>query len=95
VFTKDGVEYTLETSDEDDNLFIVFGDTTNGTETYGGGRFMDVAKPTEGTKVIVDFNKVRNPWCMYSKFTTCALPTETNTLPIAIRAGMRGTTVAE
>lgn len=87
VFQKDGVEYALDATDEGDNLFIVFGDETNGKETYGAGRFLDVAKPTEGTAVVVDFNKTRNPWCAYSAFTTCAFPTKNNILPFAIRAG--------
>ncbi|HIA47272.1 MAG TPA: DUF1684 domain-containing protein, partial [Candidatus Hydrogenedentes bacterium] len=28
-----------------------------------------------------------NPWCLYSKFTTCALPTPKNRLPFRIPAG--------
>lgn len=86
-FTKDGVEYELETADEGDNLFIVFGDATNGEETWSGGRFMDIPKPVNGTRVIVDFNQTRNPWCAYSPYTTCAYPTQQNTLPFAVRAG--------
>ncbi|MFP6617586.1 MAG: DUF1684 domain-containing protein [Candidatus Hydrogenedentota bacterium] len=27
-----------------------------------------------------------NPWCLYSKFTTCALPTPKNRLPFRIPA---------
>lgn len=87
VFTKDGVEYSLDAADEGDNLFIVFGDETTGSETYSGGRFMDVAKPTEGRAVVVDFNKTRNPWCAYSEYTTCALPTQNNILPFPVRVG--------
>lgn len=87
VFTKDGVEYELETADEGDNLFIVFADETNGDETWGGGRFMDIPKPENGAGVIVDFNQTRNPWCAYSAFSTCPLPTKQNTFPFAVRAG--------
>ncbi|MFP6582639.1 MAG: DUF1684 domain-containing protein [Candidatus Hydrogenedentota bacterium] len=89
VFTKDGVEYSLDTADEGNNLFIVFGDETTGAGTYGGGRFLDVAKPMEGNAIIVDFNKTRNPWCAYSEYTTCALPTENNMLPFPVRVGAR------
>jgi len=67
-------------------LFLVFGDETNGSETYGGGRFLEMPPPTAGP-VIVDFNRAYNPPCVFSPYATCPLPPAQNKLPFAIRAG--------
>jgi uncharacterized protein len=41
VFSYGGQSYRLKSFIDDDNLFIMFSDLTNGRETYGGGRFID------------------------------------------------------
>jgi hypothetical protein len=89
VFTVDGREYrldpVLETGETD--LFIIFGDQTNGRETYGAGRFL-YAKPAgpDGTTVL-DFNKSYNPPCVFTPYATCPLPPPQNKLPFRIPAG--------
>ena len=40
VFEADGAVHRLDAVAGDDSLFLVFGDETNGAETYGGGRFL-------------------------------------------------------
>ena len=67
VFTVDGVTYRLDPIVEEgsDELFIIFGDKTNGAETYGGGRYVYAAMPS-GDMVTVDFNKSYNPPCVFS-----------------------------
>lgn len=81
------VFYELETSQEGNNLFIVFGDLTNKKQTYGAGRFIETALPDAQGKVLIDFNKAYNPPCAFTPFATCPLPTPTNKLAVEIRAG--------
>jgi uncharacterized protein (DUF1684 family) len=70
-------------------LWIVFGDATNGHETYGGGRFLYAGPPSPDGHVIVDFNRAYNPPCVFSPYATCPLPWPANVLPIRIDAGER------
>lgn len=70
-------------------LWLVFGDATNGTETYGGGRFLYTDAPDAAGGVIVDFNRAYNPPCVFTPFATCPLPWPANRLPIRIEAGER------
>jgi len=67
-------------------LFVVFGDATNGRESYGGGRFLDLPAP-EGGRVTIDFNRAFNPPCAFTPFATCPMPPAQNRLPIAVKAG--------
>ncbi|MBI2212977.1 MAG: DUF1684 domain-containing protein [Acidobacteria bacterium] len=89
VFEVDGTSYRLEPilEGDDPDLFIIFGDSTNRTTTYGAGRFLYATPPGPDGKVIVDFNKAYNPPCVFSPFATCPLPPKQNKLPIAIEAG--------
>ena len=38
-------------------------------------------------KTVIDFNKLYNPPCAFSEFTTCLYPPRQNHLPFAILAG--------
>jgi hypothetical protein len=89
VFEIEGRTYRLDPIAEPgaEELFVVFGDATNGKETYGGGRFLDVVRPGEDGKVVVDFNKAYSPPCAFTEFATCPLPPPQNRLPVAVRAG--------
>ena len=71
----------------DEELFIVFGDATNRHGTYGGGRFLDVPRPSGGAPVTLDFNKAYNPPCAFTPYATCPLPPRDNRLPFAVTAG--------
>ena len=88
VFTLDGVEHRLLALDDtgDGRLFLVFGDKTNGRDTYGGGRFL-YTDPPAGGRVTVDFNRAYNPPCVFSPYATCPLPPAGNRLPLAVEAG--------
>ena len=69
-------------------LFLPFKDLTNGDETYGGGRYIDVLiSDIVENRVQIDFNKCYNPWCAYSDGYNCPVPPLENHLPIPIRAG--------
>ena len=68
------------------NLFIPFYDLTNGEDTYGGGRFLNV-KLTETDSVFLDFNLAYNPYCHYNHEYTCPIPPVENFLDTRIEAG--------
>jgi uncharacterized protein (DUF1684 family) len=88
-FRVDGRRYRLAvTGDpEGEEFFIVFGDQTNGEETYGGGRFLEVRAPDREGRTFIDFNRAYNPPCVFTIFATCPLPTPENRLPVRIEAG--------
>lgn len=71
------------------DLFVVFGDQTNGTETYGAGRFLYAPQPDERGIVALDFNKAYNPPCVFTPHATCPIPLPQNRLPIRVEAGER------
>jgi uncharacterized protein (DUF1684 family) len=72
---------------EKEDLFVPFTDKTNGFETYGGGRFLDVPF-TDGAKtVVLDFNRTYNPFCAYNPDYVCPIPPKDNRLSVAVKAG--------
>jgi uncharacterized protein (DUF1684 family) len=71
-----------------DYLFIPFKDLTNGKESYGGGRYLDLRmKEIKGDKIYLDFNKAYNPYCAFSAGYSCPIPPKENHLKVAIEAG--------
>ena len=72
----------------DSSLFVPFTDHTNGGETYGGGRYMDIKIP-KGKKMLLDFNRAYNPYCSYNPRYSCPVPPEENRLPFRIEAGVK------
>lgn len=70
-------------------LFIPFTDATSGKESYAVGRYYDfTADQINGNKVVIDFNKVYNPYCAYvSGVYNCPIPPKENQLTVAILAG--------
>ncbi len=72
----------------DQHLFLPFTDLTNGDQTYGGGRYIDLSRAdVEKKEVWIDFNHAYNPWCAYSDGYNCPVPPRENALPVAILAG--------
>ena len=71
-----------------DYLFLPFLDATNGIDTYGGGRFLDMKVP-KSNEVIIDFNKAYNPYCAYNPVYSCPIVPLENELPIEIKAGVK------
>jgi uncharacterized protein (DUF1684 family) len=77
-------------------LFIPFRDATNGSETYGAGRYLfDTAKsadlggdPARGS-LILDFNFAFHPSCAFDPKWACPLAPPENRLDLPIRAGER------
>ena len=73
-----------------DYLFLPFKDNTNGSESYGGGRYMDVRiSNVKDGKIILNFNKAYNPYCAYNEGFNCPIPPQENHLNLSIRAGER------
>jgi uncharacterized protein (DUF1684 family) len=89
-FELGGVAHRLHALEaQPGHLWLVFGDATNGAETYGGGRFLVTGPVQPDNSVEVDFNLAYNPPCVFSPYATCPLPPEGNRLPARIEAGER------
>jgi uncharacterized protein (DUF1684 family) len=88
-FQRDGKTWKLTPVVGDPSqtsLFFIFGDLTNGAETYGAGRFLYGDLGEDGV-VDLDFNKAYNPPCVFTPFATCPLPPKDNRLTLRIEAG--------
>ena len=93
----DGVPATLALYRLDqygDAIFLPFGDATNGSETYGGGRYLlDTAKGADlggdNTEIVIDFNFAFHPSCVHDPTWSCPLSPPENRLAPAVRAGER------
>jgi uncharacterized protein len=93
-FTLHGKSFRLEPVLEDPavaKLFFILRDTTSTTTTYGACRFLYTGFPTNGLEkpgeLVLDFNRLENPPCAYTPFSTCPLPPPGNRLPIALPVG--------
>jgi hypothetical protein len=94
-FTLRGKSFTLPFySGEKDpkkvtDMSAFFMDDLTGKETYGAGRYVDIADfgafPPKSP--VIDFNFAYNPNCARSPFYTC--PVATDVLAIAIKSGER------
>lgn len=67
-------------------LFVPFGDLTNATETYTGGRYLDLDRTATGIYDL-DFNRAYFPFCYYNAAYDCPLPPRENRLKVPIKAG--------
>lgn len=83
-FKLNDKEYTLDVGS---NGFTMVSDATSGNETYGGGRYIYFDLPKENGNFTIDLNKLYNPPCAFSEFTTCPLPPRQNRLSLKIEAG--------
>lgn len=90
-FTLKGRPYSLtafvDASENDTRrLFVPFSDLTAGTETYPGGRYLDLDRMASGVYDL-DFNRAYHPFCYYNPSYVCPVPPRENRLPVPIRAG--------
>ena len=93
-FTINGKSFRLEPVLEDPTvakLFFILRDTTSTSTTYGACRFLYTGFPTNGLdkpgELVLDFNRLENPPCAYTPFSTCPLPPPGNRLPIPLPVG--------
>jgi len=96
-FNLDGQQNSLmlylRVNTPDSSLFVPFNDKTNGTETYDGGRFLDIDKPeVNASTITIDFNKAYNPFCVYNYNYSCPIPPRVNRLNIPVLAGEKAYT---
>jgi uncharacterized protein len=70
------------------HLFLPFTDLTNGGETYGGGRYIDLLIP-DGDFIIIDFNQCYNPYCAYNHRYSCPVPPSENNMDVLVKAGVK------
>lgn len=73
-------------------LFLPFVDSTSGSMTYGGGRYLlDTAKGADlgsrNGRLILDFNFAYHPSCVYGDQWSCPLAPRSNRLTIDIGSG--------
>ncbi len=92
-FTLKGQPMTLGAfveANENDmrRLFVPFGDLTNGTETYPGGRYLDLDRTATGIYDL-DFNRAYHPFCFFNSSYDCPYPPAENRLKVPVRAGER------
>ena len=96
-FTIDGQSFKLniyrniELSKKEqykDYLFLPFSDLTCGSESYIGGKYIDLKIP-QGDTIVIDFNTSYNPYCAYSPKYSCPKVPLENDLKIEIRAGVK------
>lgn len=103
VFDVDGRTHSLSALWLDaygGGLFIPFRDGTNGTETYGGGRYLlDTVKGADlghdGDRIVLDFNYSYHPSCVHSVQWSCPLSPPENRLDVRVTAGEQLRSVSE
>ena len=93
-FSLAGKTFRLEPVLEDPaaaKLFFILRDTTSATTTYGACRFLYTGFPSNGLdrpgELALDFNRLENPPCAYTPYSTCPLPPPGNRLPIPLPVG--------
>ncbi len=96
-FKIDSLDYSLnvyqnieltKTEKYKNYLFLPFTDLSNGFESYGGGRFIDL-EITNSEQMVIDFNKAYNPSCAYNHNYSCPIPPKENHLKLNIKAGVK------
>ncbi|MEO6825758.1 MAG: DUF1684 domain-containing protein [Microbacteriaceae bacterium] len=87
-FTLDGRTRRLTATPGDGTLAIVFGDATNGSQTYRF-RFLRIPLPDRAGVTTIDFNRAFLPPCSFSDYYVCPLPSAGNRLDVAVTAGER------
>ncbi|RLD32055.1 MAG: hypothetical protein DRI73_07675 [Bacteroidetes bacterium] len=89
-FSLKGISYQLYPLGTPNDLWVIFSDETSGDQSYGGGRFLEIAPPDKKGNYFLDFNKAYNPPCAFTEFATCPLPPKENILEIGVMAGEKG-----
>jgi uncharacterized protein (DUF1684 family) len=74
-------------ADDSSHYFVMFKDKTNGTETYGGGRYIEM--PVFDRDGVLDFNQAYNPYCHYNHNYACPIVPNDCVLTVRIEAGER------
>ncbi|MFD2522912.1 DUF1684 domain-containing protein [Emticicia soli] len=87
-FMLNGENYTVSLFDEGNIYLLPFRDLTNGKETYGGGRYINIPKDKlVGDKIEIDFNNAHNFYCAYNESYICPIPPKENLISTEIKVG--------
>ncbi len=73
-------------------LFLSFRDATNGSQSFGGGRYLfDTIKGADlgvgDQEIVLDFNYAYNPSCAYHPQWVCPLPPRENYMALNVQSG--------
>jgi uncharacterized protein len=85
-FQLGGKMVRLKSFTDEEGLFVMFQDQTNGKDTYGGGRYIYAPLPKDGVTVL-DFNKAFNPYCSVNPYVMCPVPPAENRLDFSVSVG--------
>jgi len=97
IFNLDGEQYRLTAYENldyldvegyENYLFLPFLDQTNGYETYGGGRYIDLYQ-YDNDSILIDFNRAYNPKCVYDENFSCPIVPRNNLLNLRVEAGVK------
>lgn len=69
-------------------FYVMYGDKTNGKETYGAGRYL-LPNFVAAGKMTLDFNRSVNPSCAYNSGFACPMPPSGNRFSYALTAGIK------
>ena len=72
-----------------DYYFLPFKDNTNGEESYGGGRYIDLIIDEGSADAQINFNVAYNPYCAYNDRYSCPIVPSENYINIEIKAGVK------
>jgi uncharacterized protein (DUF1684 family) len=72
-----------------DYYFLPFKDNTNGEESYGGGRYIDLIIDEGSADAQINFNIAYNPYCAYNDRYSCPIVPSENYINIEIKAGVK------
>ena len=79
--------YTNDRLKKDSSLFFSFTDLTNGKQTYGGGKYIDVHYDGVSNEIEIDFNESYFPYCAYSHRYSCPIVPSENHIDLEVLAG--------
>ncbi len=79
--------YTNENLKKDSLLFFSFTDLTNGKQTYGGGKYIDMHYDGSSNEIELDFNESYFPYCAYSHRYSCPIVPKENHIDQEVKAG--------
>jgi uncharacterized protein (DUF1684 family) len=87
-FEREGKSFKVLIFEEEANYLLPFTDNTNGKDTYGGGRYVNIAKDDlNDDKISIDFNKARNFYCAYTESYICPIPPKENFINTEVNVG--------
>lgn len=88
-FGRDSLQlHVYQSLEHPESLFCPFKDLTNGTETYGAGRYLDF-ELEDMNDPLIDFNTCYNPYCAYNLNYSCPIPPAENHLQVRVEAGVK------